>query len=121
MRAVRANGKVELKQELVGCDAPAVIRTAVLGPNLAELARPVREKYRFPPIALRRVQLMVRLIVPNACIPPSRELVFTQPVITKRRLVRPDVHVFPAPDELGPRLEPLVDRTAQRTIAERRV
>jgi hypothetical protein len=39
MRAVRADGELELKQQLVGGDALGVLRTAELTAQLTELAR----------------------------------------------------------------------------------
>src|SRR5207302_1406457 len=46
MRAVRADGELELKQEFVRSGAERVVGAPVLPANLAELARPVREDQR---------------------------------------------------------------------------
>ena len=43
MRAVRADGELKLKQQLVGGDALGVLRTAELTAHLAELARSIRQ------------------------------------------------------------------------------
>ena len=51
VRPMRTDGKLELKQELVGEIASGVLRPAVLTTNLVELARPVREQQRLAAVA----------------------------------------------------------------------
>src|SRR5262252_1931558 len=46
VRAMRTNRKLELEQELVRVFSGAVVRPPVLSADLAELARPVRQRER---------------------------------------------------------------------------
>src|SRR6478672_10082742 len=48
VRSVRADGKLELEQQFVGCRPDGVVGAPVLGANLAELARPERQEGRAP-------------------------------------------------------------------------
>src|SRR6476619_951074 len=123
MRPVRANRKQELKQELVRGDAFCVVRMPKLPAYLAELARPERQHARHAVVPQRAVHGTVRRVEAHAGEPPPGELVIRVRVVAERRLLAPDGRrlIAVAPDQLGPAEEALVDRTLQRTVAERRV
>ena len=66
MRAVRADGKLELEQELVGRRTVGVFGAPVLPAHLAEFARPVGQHGRSACIEQRRVVRVIRLVVASA-------------------------------------------------------
>src|SRR5437868_15193425 len=113
---MRADGKVELEQQLVGCGAFVVVRASVLPANLAELARPVGQEKRAAAIGLRRVERPARLIVSGTQIPPPRELVLAEPVVAESLLLERRRQVLAGPHQLRARLEPLVDGPSQRPV-----
>src|SRR5436190_18220340 len=87
MRAVRADGKQELKQDLVRDDAFGVGRAAELTADLAEFTRPIRQQERLALVFQRGIGGALRVVKPGASEPSSRELVFRAAVGPERRRV----------------------------------
>src|SRR5512146_1992927 len=75
MGAVGADRVDELEQQLVGGLVLPEARVAVLGSDLAELARPVREDERAAPVAQARVLGPLGVVVAQAGEPAPPELV----------------------------------------------
>src|SRR5262245_29232921 len=119
MRAVRANGKTGLEQKLVRLHTVAVLRSAELPANLTELARPVSKKHGPALVVERPVEHPPRFVVSSAEVPPPGKLILAENVVAERVLVCCGGGFLLAPDELGPRLEPFVIRSSQRSIPER--
>src|SRR5919201_2978751 len=120
MRAVRADGKLELEQEFVCRWRERVARAPVLAAHLAELARPVRENQRAAGIEQRCVGRSIATIVARADEPAPRELVVAGYVHAGAAL-QAIVLIAAAPHPFGPPDERVIDRSLQRTPAERRV
>src|SRR5215471_12309531 len=100
MRPVRANGKLELKEKLVGRRADGPVRPAILPADLTELARPVRENERAARVAQRRVVCTLRPVEADAGEPAARELVIGGRVEAVRVLEAVQL-IAAAPDHLG--------------------
>jgi hypothetical protein len=86
MRAVRADRKLELEQEFVGCIDFGVARTPILTANLAELTRPVRQAQGLARIERGRIGT-IRAVVSLAGGLPAR--VTTAPIARIRRCATP--------------------------------
>src|SRR5262245_42798349 len=80
MGAVGADGELELEEELVGLDALAVARVAVLAADLAELARPVREESGDTFVDQGRILGALRMVEAQPREPALSELVLQRPV-----------------------------------------
>src|SRR5262245_23264976 len=117
---MRANGEIELKEQFVGVHLFSEPRPAVLRPNLAELGGPERHEHRRTGVREGSVEWACRAIEAGARIPAARELILPEAVHPERRRVA-DGEVLPAPDELRSQIQTLINRAAQRAIAERRV
>src|SRR5438874_9488311 len=120
MRAVRADGELELKQEFVRSGAERVVGAPVLPANLAELARPVREDQRPARIEQRRVGRAVAAVVPRAHEPAPPELIIAGDVHAHAAL-KAVLLIAAAPYPFRPAHEGVIDRSLQRPPAERRV
>ena len=81
MRAVRADRKLELEQEFVGCVDFGVARTPILTANLAELTRPVRQAQGLARIERGRIGTILA-VVSHAGKPSARELVIARDIET---------------------------------------
>src|SRR5437763_16651494 len=80
VRAVRADGKLELEQQLVGDRPFRVVRAAVLSADLAEFAGPVRQDSRPAPVEGRGRVSPIRPIVTAADEPAPRKLIVARRV-----------------------------------------
>src|SRR6266550_8981429 len=113
MRAMRANGKLELEQQLV-CRRPVrVVGAPILPAHLAEFAWPVGQHGRTTFIEQRRVIRALRMVVASADEPAARELVVARGVVTHRSLPSAELTVV-APDDLTAADELVIDRPPQR-------
>ncbi len=99
MRAVRTDGKLDLKQQLVGRRRIGVVGSPVLAPDLAELARPERQRQRTTLIAKIGSVRPVRAIDARAGVPPPRKLIIARHVEPRG--------VLPAVELLAPYYEQL--------------
>src|SRR5215216_5417508 len=120
MRAMRANRELELKQELVRQILGRVLRSSILTPDLAELARAVGEKQRLAGVTERCLVGTLRPVVACARKPATGELIVAGEVIAKRVLDRKRL-LAAAPYELGPTQERAVDGAAKRFPSHRAV
>src|SRR5262245_8286593 len=116
MRAMRADGKLELEQQLVRLCLLGVIDAAVLAAHLTELARPVAHRECAAAVVYRRLVRVFRSVVSRAREPPPRELVVERSEIAERPL-RPERLLASAPDQFGAADERVVDRSLQRPPA----
>src|SRR5262245_7859742 len=120
MRAVRADGKLELKQEFIRRRPERVIGPPVLPAHLAELARPVRHDERSARVFRVRLRRAAGAIEPRAREPSPRELIVARHVEAVRG--RTADRLFPAAAyPLTSTDERAVDRSLQRPPVERRV
>src|SRR5437588_4916079 len=120
MRAVRANRKLELEQELV-CDRTiAVHRTAILASDLAELARPIRQNERLAAVEHGSVRCSIGSIVARSGKPSPRELIIARDVVPHCFLQTAELAAA-APNHFRPRDEGMVDRALQRPPSKRGV
>src|SRR5260221_5356441 len=118
--AVRADGEEELEQELVGGAPFPETGVAVLGADLAELARPIGEDEGAALVGEGGVLRAVREVVARAREPPPPELVFEIAIAAEGIGGLHEV-LPPAPGELGAREEMRVDGPPERPVAERAV
>src|SRR5919204_4250902 len=109
MRAMRADGELELEQEFVRSRPQRVVGAPVLPADLAELARPVCEEQRAAPIEQRRVGRAVAAVVPRAHEPAPRELIVGRGV-RARAALQAVLLIAAAPYPFGPADERVVDR-----------
>src|SRR5688572_10261864 len=110
----------ELEQHFVRGDPLGEVDATVLTAQLAELARPVGQEKRRPPVLERRIERAFRPVVACACEPPACELVVAARIHAEGRRGAL-LLLTPAPYELRATHEPPVNRAAQRAVAERRV
>src|SRR5262245_15042213 len=80
MRAMRTDVELHLEQELVGDRSFGVVGVTVLTANLAELARPVRQRERLAEVMLRRIVGTFRPIEPDAGEPAPAQLIVARHV-----------------------------------------
>src|SRR5215204_6345741 len=120
MRAMRANRKQELKEDLVGLDPLGVIDTAILPAHLTELTRPECQQRRRSLIFQTGVDRALAPVVSRPGEPAPGELIVTGHVHPERG-VDAGLLLAAAPEQLGPAEEPTVERPLQRPIANRRV
>src|SRR5437667_12699973 len=120
MRAVRANRKLELEQELVRDRTVAVYRMAILAPHLTELARPIRQNERLTGVEQGGVVRSVGSIVARPGKPSARELVIARDVVPHRFLLTSEL-VAAAPNHFGPTDEGMIDGPLHRPPSKRGV
>src|SRR4051812_2230728 len=117
MGAVRADGKLELEQQLVGRRPVRVIDVTVLAAHLAELARPVRQQRGCSAVEQIGIVRALRTVEPASREPAARELVIARDVVTHAAL--PTVELLAvAPDHFAPTNELVIDRARQWTPPE---
>src|SRR5258705_4517985 len=120
MRAMGADGKLELEQQLVRVRSIRVLGVPILPADLAEFTGPVRQHRGSASIEERRVVRTLRIVVTPGQPPPSRELVFARQVIAHAPL--PPVELLAiAPDDFAAPDELVVNRARQRTPSKRRI
>src|SRR4029079_5774095 len=115
--AVGADREQELEKDLVGLDPLSVGGVAVLGADLAELARPISHQERTRLVDESGVVGPIRTIPARACEPPSGELV-VEGEISPEGPRRACFLLPPAPDELRAREQAFVDGAAERAITQ---
>src|SRR5215211_484989 len=120
MRAVRADGKQELEQQLVGGRVTAETNAAVLAADLTELAWPVGQHQCSATVAHVRIVCAIRIVVTRAGEPAATELVVARHVVAERALDRARL-LAAAPDQLRSSDYGLVNRPLQRPPAQTRV
>src|SRR3954453_12067884 len=86
VRAVRADGKLELEQQFVGCRPDGVVGAPVLAANLGGLALPEPQGGLTPRVAERRIVCPIGSVETDAREPAARELVITRHVIAHAAL-----------------------------------
>src|SRR5262245_23348573 len=101
MRTVRSDRELELEQQLVRRRTDRVVRPPVLAPDLAELARPVRERQRAAGVEKSGIGRAVRSVVARASEPAPPELVVARHVEAVRSL-QALLLIAAAPDVLRP-------------------
>src|SRR6516225_9990500 len=100
MRAVSADGKLDLEQEFIRLRSDRPVRVSILAAHLTELARPIRQDGRPPAIAQLCVRWTVRPVEADAGEPPPRHLIFGRHVETAAALDTIRL-LAAAPDHLG--------------------
>src|SRR5437867_321475 len=103
MGAMRADRKLNLKQSLVGRDAPGVAAPAQFTANLRELARPERDGHGLAVVALGLVVGVIRGFDAGSDEPTLGELVLAGKKPAARRLLAAGLLrlIAPAPKELA--------------------
>src|SRR5262249_45718007 len=80
VRSVGPDAELKLKEKLIGAADALIVTVPVLGPDLAELARPVRDQRRLLVIRRGRPEDAVGAVDADATEPAPGELVFTRSV-----------------------------------------
>ena len=112
--------KMKLEEQLVGRAPVLEPRVPILGPDLAELARPVGEDERASLVGDSRFVGVVGVVESSAGEPAARELIL-EVAVGAESIHRGPETLAAAPHELGPPEEMGVDGAPQGPVAERRV
>src|SRR5262249_7495521 len=120
MRAVRSDGELELKQQLVRGRSFRVLCAAQLAANLAELARPVGQHQRLAGIMLAGGAGTLGPVKTRAGVPAACKLIVRREVVAEGALRLINL-LPPAPDPFRAPDERVINRAAQRLPAHRGV